>query len=455
MAKITVIQPTVTQSIDQQDKLVAPSNFNDPIYNKKDYRRWRIRILYSIILGYATFYFCRQNFNIAMPALMDEFGVSRTQLGWVLTWASVVYGIGKSLNGFISDKSNARYFMPLGLAVSALITLCAGFSSSILAISLLWILNNWFQSMGWPPVARMLTHWFAPKELGTKWALGATSHQVGGALTMGLCGYLVEQYGWQAAFYVPGVIALGVALFLLNRLRDSPKDVHLPAVEQYKGDCLKKLEKETHLTSSELLRRVFFNKLMWCVCMANMCLYIVRLGVIFWAPLFLRELKGMSLSQAGWQVASYELLGLGGGLFAGWMSDKVFQGRRGPVGVLFMIALALTLILFWKMPENYTFLSMLMLTLVGFFVYGPQVLVGVASADFATKRAIGTANGFASCFAYLGSAMAGVNVGWIVDHYSWDGVFLFFVFAALLGAFFFSLIWKHSANGKHVRKTKS
>lgn len=422
-------------------------------YERKDYRLWRIRILYSVIIGYATFYLCRQNFNIAMPALMDDFGVTKTELGWILTAASIVYGVGKFINGLFSDKSNARYFMVIGLIACAIVTFLTSFSTGILFVGVLWILNNWFQSMGWPPVARMLTHWFAPKELGTKWALGATSHQVGGAITMFSCGYLIDQYGWQAAFYVPGIVALFVAFFLFNRLRDSPKEEGLPTVEHYKGDTLENLQEDSHLSTVELLKIVFLNKLIWYVCMANMSLYVVRLGIIYWAPMFLRELRGMSLTKAGGQVALYEILGILGGIAAGWMSDRLFQGRRGPVGAVFMVALAASLVLFWKMPAGQEFLSMLTMTFVGFFVYGPQVLVGVASADFATKRAIGTANGLASTFAYLGAALAGVCVGWIVDNFGWDGVFLFFIAAALAGGFFFSFTWNHSANGK-VRREK-
>mgnify|MGYP006149776765 CR=1 FL=1 len=104
--------------------------------------------------------------------------------------------------------------MPLGLLCSGLTTFFLGFSESLMFLSILWIINNWFQSMGWPPVARMLTHWFAPKELGIKWAYGATSHQVGGAITLVFTGYLVADFGWRSAFFVPAIIAVIVALVL-------------------------------------------------------------------------------------------------------------------------------------------------------------------------------------------------------------------------------------------------
>lgn len=416
-----------------------------PVYAKK-YNSWRIRILYSIIIGYSTFYFCRQNFNIAMPALMEHFAVTKTQLGWILSAASIVYGIGKLVNGFLSDRSNARIFMVVGLACAGIITFLSGFASSIIVLGLLWILNNWFQSMGWPPASRMLTHWYAPKELGMKWALGSTSNQIGGAVTMVVCGYLVETYGWKMAFTVPGMVAIIISIFLYNRLRNSPNEVDLPLVEEYKEYTdIPSASDQGNLSLVKILRLVFCNRLMWYVCLANMFVYIVRLGVIFWAPMFLHELKNASLSQAGWQVASYEVLGLAGGIASGWMSDKIFQGRRGPVASVFMFCLAGALSLFWKMPNEYEILSMIILALAGFFVAGPQVLVGVATADFSNKKAVGTANGFSGLFGYLGSALAGVCVGWIVDNSGWDGVFLFFIISALLGAVFFSLTWNHSS----------
>jgi len=57
---------------------------------RKIYNKWRLRILISIIFGYGTYYLCRQNFSMIMPAFMEEFGYSKTQLGWVLTIASIV-----------------------------------------------------------------------------------------------------------------------------------------------------------------------------------------------------------------------------------------------------------------------------------------------------------------------------------------------------------------------------
>jgi len=411
-----------------------------------DYRRWRTRILYTVIIGYATYYLLRQNFSMAIPGMMDEFGYSKIELGWIITMWSIVYGFGKFINGFLSDRSNARVFMAVGLFLSAMVCFCMGFASSLWLIALLWMGNGWFQSMGWPPAARLVTHWYSPSELGMKWALCSSSHQIGGALISVLAGYLIVHYGWRSAFYVPAVLAVVIAFFLYNRLRDRPQDLGFPPVEEYKGDVLHLDDSfEERVTVKDVIHQVLGNKLVWYMGFANMCLYIPRMGIFVWAPTFLKEIKGTGLLDAGWQVGAFEIAGLAGGIMAGWWSDKFFGGRRGPVGVFFLIGLALAIYGMWLIPAGYPLLDLLAIMLAGYLVYGPQILAGVASADFASKKAVGVANGFIGTLAYLGSAIAGVGIGYVVESYGWAGGFSLFIVTSLMGAFFFLLVWNRRA----------
>jgi phosphoglycerate transporter family protein len=411
---------------------------------RNTYRYWRTRIMYSLIFGYATFYLVRLNFSMAIPAICEEFGYTKTKLGVVVSLFSVIYGGGKFINGYLSDRSNARYFMTIGLVGSAIVNIFMGFGSSIFYFSIFWAINAWFQSMAWPPCGRLLTHWFAPKELGTKWGLWNSSHQIGGAAIFILAGILIVNFGWRTAFFVPAGFALLVSFVLFNRLRDTPSSLGLPSVEVYKG-IAERDDDEDYLTDKELIYRVLSNKLLWYVCIGNMFLYIVRIGVFTWAPTFLKELKGSSILTSGWQTAGFEIGGLFGGLCAGWLSDKVFHGRRGPVSVIYMIALVLALLYFWKVPHGHVALNALSMVAVGFMVYGPQVLVGVAAADFSSKKAVGMATGLTGVFGYIGGAISGIGVGYIADNWGWDGGFMFFILCAMLGAVFFALTWKHRA----------
>lgn len=413
---------------------------------KSTYKYWQIRILYSMAFGYAAFYLVRQNFAMAIPYICADLGYTKTQLGGIISIWSIIYGVGKFLNGYFSDRSNARYFMSLGLLGSALTSLIMGWGSSMYFFAGVWTFNAWFQSMGWPPVSRLLTHWFGPKELGTKWGITNLSHQIGGAIIAVLANYLILNFGWRSAFFIPSLIAIGAAVLLFNRLRDTPQSLGLPSIEEHLHLVRNpKFLEDEHLSTKEVLQKIFCNKLLWYVCLGNMFLYIVRMGVFNWAPTFLKELKGASLASSGWQVAAFEIAGMIGGVAAGWISDKLFAGRRGPVSFFYMLAMIFSLVYFWFVPAGYDGLNALAMIAVGFLVYGPQVLVGVAAADFASKKAVGMAVGLTGTFGYVGSALSGVCVGWIADQYGWDGGFIFFIISATLGAGCFMLTWRHRA----------
>lgn len=435
------MQNSAVRSASRNEQI--PNTLSDEARSK--YHYWRWRVMYTTIFGYATFYLVRGNFAMAMPILGSEFGYTNTQLGLVISISYWAYGIGKFVNGYFSDRSNARYFMTIGLIGSAVINYFMGLGSSLLFFGVLWTINGCFQSMAWPPIARLLTHWFAPKELGTKWGFWNCSHQIGGAMIFIFSGYVIQWINWQAVFYIPAIIASFVSIFLFNRLRDTPQSLGLPPVEVYKGLPVPEPTEEDLLPQRELVRRVLANKLLWYICIANMFLYIVRMGVFTWAPKFLQEMKGSAIIVSGWQTAGFEIAGLCGGICAGFVSDRVFHGRRGPVAFIYMLGLIVALFCFWYLPAGHAWMDALIMFAVGFLVYGPQVMVGVAAADFASKRAAGMATGLTGTFGYLGAGISGLGVGFITDHWGWSAGLLCFVFSAVAGAFFFALTWHSRA----------
>ena len=432
------------------DALRAPPAappIEDEALMRETYRRWRVRMMVSMLIGYASFYLVRKNFSMAMPAFLEELNMSRTDLGIILSAFSILYGAGKFLNGMLADRANARWFMVIGLTGAALANFAFGLSSSLLFFGIFWLVNAWFQSMGWPPCARLLTFWYSPRERGTMWGLWNASHQVGGALILVGGGYLITTLGWRAAFYVPAAAALLLALFLAAALRDSPASLGLPPVEEYRGEA------EPDSVSQEappslrhiLLHHVLSNKLIWYVCLANMFVYFVRIGMLDWGPTFLVEAKGSALAEAGWKVAAFEVAGIFGAIVAGLFSDRLLKGRRGPVSIAFMVLSMLSVVALWKIPPGHPWLDTFALIGVGFAIYGPQMLVGVAAADFASKHAAATATGLTGTFGYIGSALCGVGTGVVVDRWGGDGGFLLFLISSLLACVFFALTWNARA----------
>lgn len=405
------------------------------------YRQWRIRILYSTLIGYALFYFVRKNISCALPVMEHDLGLTKASLGLFLTLHGVLYGVSKFANGFLGDRANVRYFMPAGLILSAIMNFGFGMSSAAVAFGLFWLANGWFQGMGFPPCARALTHWFSPRERGLKFAIWNTSHSIGAALVMVLCGYLAA-VNWRLAFFVPGGLAVICAGFLLWRLRDTPASMGLPPVEEYAKDKPEQPEGEKESAFGQfVLRYVFGNPLIWVVAVANFFIYTVRYSFLDWGPTFLNQTRHIEIPVAGWILFAYEVSGIVGMLVSGWVTDRVFGGRGARVCFISMVCCSVCVLLFWKLNSSSALVNAVLLCGTGLFVYGPQALVGVIAANLATRRAAATAIGLTGLFAYMSSVLSGWGIGKTVDKYGWQPAFALFVASALIAAVLFAVAW--------------
>ncbi|HET6407147.1 MAG TPA: MFS transporter, partial [Chthoniobacteraceae bacterium] len=380
----------------------AEDRITDPDAIDAGYRHWSRQVLISTIIGYALFYFVRKNLSVAMPVMGKELGITKDSLGLFLTLHGVLYGISKFANGPLADRSNGRTFMVVGLVLSALMNVFFGLSSAVVTLGLFWMLNGWVQGMGFPPVARLMTHWFPPRELATKMSIWNTSHSIGAGLVVVLCGYLVV-YDWRLCFFVPAAFALLGSVYLWYRLADTPESVGLPELDGTRSPA-RSDENRTEFKAF-VWKKVFCNKYIWLVGIANFFVYTVRYSILDWGPTFLTESKDVKLTHAGWMVAAFEISGVFGMLLGGWLTDRVFGGRGSRACLFYMAATGLSIFLFWKAPAHSAFLSTSLLCAAGFFIYGPQALIGIIGANLATKRAAGTAAGFTGIFGYASTVL--------------------------------------------------
>ena len=426
----------------------------DPAEVKAQYRYWQRRILVSSIIGYAMFYFVRKNLSIAMPAMGKELGIGKADLGLFLTLHGLLYGVSKFAHGFFGDRANARTLMAAGLLLSAVVNVFFGLSSAVVAFGVFWMLNGWVQGMGFPPCARLMTHWFPPKELATKMAVWNISHSLGAGLILVLCGYLVG-YGWRLCFFVPAAMAILCAIVLFFALRDTPPSLGLPEVEGTApplGSAGASDEAAEPNFSAFLMKQVFANPYIWIVAVANFFVYTVRYAVLDWGPTLLSETKGIHLSHAGWMVGAFEVSGMMGMLLSGWLTDKIFGGRGARMCVFFMGLAGVSVLLFWKLPGQSRWLSTFLLCCAGFFIYGPQALVGTIAANLATKRAAATAVGFTGLFGYASTVLSGWGLGLLVQRHGWDAGFAGLIAVAGVGALFFALAWPAKPHGYAVEQ---
>jgi phosphoglycerate transporter family protein len=417
----------------------------DPGVIKAKHLYWERRMIVATIVGYATYYFVRKNLSIAMPVMEKSLGVTKADLGLFLTLHGVLYGVSKFANGFLGDRSNVRTFMAVGLFLSAVVNVCFGFSSAVAALGMFWMINGWFQGMGFPPCARAFTHWVPPKELATKMSIWNASTNIGAGMVVVICSYLLSYFGnWRLCFFVPAGLAFLCAAFLWFALPDTPPSVGLPEVQ---GTQVKAAEGESSDWKAVAVKYVFSNPYIWLLAVANFFVYTIRYAMLDWGPTLLTQAKGLQLTHAGWMVAGYEISGMIGALIGGWLTDRLFGGRGFRSCVFYMAMAGVSVLLFWKVAGQSFLLNTLLLCASGFFIYGPQCLISIAAANLATKRAAATAVGLTGFFGYASTTLSGWGLGKLVQTYGWDAGFIGMLIVAAVGTLACALGWKAKAHG--------
>ena len=418
------------------------------------------------MVGYSVYYFVRKNFSFAMPALGDEYGISNTSFGIILTLVGLIYGVSKFVNGVLSDRTNARWHLAFGLAICVLLNVAFGWSDKLSAMitghadgpdfvngmvavmAVLLVLNNIFQGCGFAPCNHLLAHWIHPKELATKTAIWNTSHSVGAAIVSVICGYIIANTGdWRYCFWLPAAIAATGVVFVIITLRDTPKSVGLPELENTKTELDDNDSPEAF--RAFLRKKVFRNPIIWVLAVTDLFVYVVRFAILDWGPTFLQD-RAVPLSPqlAGWTLAIFEIAGCVGMLCAGWVSDKFFDGKshRMCVVEMFLVAICMAILQFIPADTN-SVVVLILLALSGFFIYGPQALLGVVATKQATKRAASSAVGLIGFMSYLSVIITGAGLGWFSDTFGWDYLFILMAGFALVGGIIVTSLWNIKDDG--------
>jgi len=238
--------------------------------------------------------------------------------------------------------------------------------------------------------------------------------------------------------YMSGVTGIVGGVWLINRLRDIPQSLGLPPIEKHNNDFSQTSEEELDRTAGQtlpkkvLLDYVLKNPWVWSMSIAYFFVYVIRTGFNDWTNLFLQETKGYELLAANAGIFWFELGGVAGTLVAGLGSDSLFKGKRMPVIIGYALALIIVTPMLWYIPPGYMALDYTVLTVIGFLIFGPQMLIGLAVAEYVDKRAACTANGFAGLLASIGAAFASYALGIVIDIWGWYSYLLALIISSVI-----------------------
>jgi len=376
----------------------------------ESFRRYRLRILIAITIGYSFAYTCRLALSVVKKPLIDAGIFTPVELGMIgsaLFWA---YAAGKLVNGFLADHANMKVFFAAGVLLSALVNIGMGFSTVLAVSMVLWAVNGWFQGFGAPAGVVAMTNWFGNRERGRIYGIWSTAHSMGEGLTFLVVASLVTTLGWRYGFWGPGILCTFVAVGIYLLMQDRPRTLGLPNVNDWRGERWH--GSASPGTADSTARTVLATQLsvlkipaVWVLALASASMYVTRYAINSWGVLYLQEDRGYSLIEAGSFMTINTLAGIAGCIGYGFVSDKLFGARRPPANLLFAACELSGLALIFYGPPNSAVLTL------AFVLYGIGLnglvtsLGGLFAVDIAPKRVAGATMGLIGIFSYLGAGL--------------------------------------------------
>ena len=418
------------------------------VNHSPEYRRRRFANWFPLGLTYATYYMGRYNLNVSSTTMMEQFSLSKADFGMIATAGFWTYALAVGFNGPLADRIGGKKSILIGAAGACILNLIIGLlflngwqTKIIVGMSLLYAVNQYFQSFGALSVVKVNAPWFHVKERGVFGGVFGMMISSGYFLALTVGGWILSYLPWYWVFLVPSLL-LAVMFFVdLVLVKDKPSQAGFPDFDT--GDATSKdADKDTPVDFAYLMKRVFSNPVILTIIAAEFCTGFVRQGVLLWFVPFLKEVHGIGHGAVLFSVASTGITvgGILGGLLCGYLSDRVFGSRRPPVAFIFYIGQIVALL--WLGYNRSPVIAAFLIPFVCMWIFGVHGMLSATSAmDFGGTKAAATVTGICDGVQYLASGLTGFLLGGMLDKYGWGTWTWMIIPFSMIGALLMTRLW--------------
>jgi sugar phosphate permease len=381
---------------------VAPGGFNSV-------RGWRARVFASTWLCYAGMYFCRKPFFITKAAIGEELGFDAERLGWIGFAYLCAYTIGQFVSGAVGQRIGPRRLLLGGMAISVVAGIGFGMVEALAGFALLMVVNGFGQATGWSGAVGNMANWFERKERGTVMGFWATCYQVGGVAANGMAAWVLVRYGYRYAFFAGALVLSSVIVFFFFNQANEPQDKGFAPIGE---DDEAAGADPADGGATGWTREVWTTVIM--VGVFYFFVKFIRYALWSWAPYFLRHNFGMEWDDAGYISTLFDLFGIGGVVFAGFVSDRFFGGRRAKVAFIMLLGMLGATACMATVGGTSVAIFGACMAATGFMLYGPDALMtGAGAMDIGSKKGAIMAAGIINGMGSVGSVVQEPLIGWM------------------------------------------
>ena len=444
----------------------------NPMNHSSAYMRRRIFNWVPLGLTYALLYMGRYNLTVAKIAFGDL--MTKADFGTIFAAETITYAFAFIINGPLTDRIGGRKAMLIsatgaGIANALMGLFTAwGHTEHIVAIfSILYAINMYFQSFGAVSIVKVNSHWFHVRERGMFGGIFGILISTGIFFAFQVGRMIVDTFHRTVSvtgevaispptyvFWIPSGLLFIFVLINYLMVRDQPSQAGHPDIET--GDASSG-EDDQPDPVGVILKKIVTNPIVLTIGAIEFCTGVLRQGIMHWYLIFAKDIGYIEtfFVTRNWGSMLF-LAGATGGMTAGWISDKVFGSRRGPVAAL-LYGLLSVCILVMCFGLNNPWVLGACVFFVSYAVIGTHgMLSGTASMDFGGRKNVGTAVGLIDGLVYLGTGLQALCLGQIAEsgkgwnfggyltaeQTGWSLWPLFLVPFALIGTILAIRIWK-------------
>ena len=300
--------------------------------NKPTNIRWRI--LSILVLASFVSYTFRYNFSTAAPAMMEDLGLTPVQWGWTIAAFLTSYAIFQIPGGLLADRFGPRRVLTVAAILWAALTALTALvpSANVASVPVIMgslVLMRFLAGLAHAPVYPggnpVVVNWFPVGGWALPNGLSSTGLNLGVAATTPILAWSVVEFGWRTSFVALSPLGLILAALWWSYGRNTPEEHKSVNAEEIK---LIRAGREGSSDSPDESERIGLLKLLgnsdvrWLTLsyfFMNYTFYVV----LSWFFFFLVEVRGFSMTDAGWVTAAQFIAGGTGAAASGWYCDKL------------------------------------------------------------------------------------------------------------------------------------
>ncbi len=379
--------------------------------HSKAFLKRRLKNWLPLGLTYSFLYMSRYNLSVAK----NEFGAAmdNDDFSIIFMVGTITYGISFLINGPLTDKFGGRRTIIISALGSAISNIAMGVVAMVgatdnltLIFSILYAANMYFQSFGAVAIVKVNAPWFHVRERGTFGAIFGILISLGIYFAYDWGRIIVENLPLEWVFLLPALILFVFVVLDYLWVRDSPGQAGFTDFDP--GDA-RVGEDGPKLGVWAMFRLMFSQRVILIISLIEFCSGFLRQSIMQYMPFYAKQTgRSDDFVFAHWGVFLC-CAGILGGMFAGIISDRFFDSRRGPVSaVLYGIMVVGGIITLATYDTSFVGPICIVMSMAVIGVHG--MLSGTASMDFGGRKNTGIAVGIIDGFVYLGTGtMALIN----------------------------------------------